>query len=633
MCGIAAMLGLNGMPAHQSVIQPMISSLVHRGPDDGAVYKSGSVGLGFRRLAILDLSPAAHQPMVSEDGKLVLIFNGEIFNYLELRGELETRGHRFKSSGDTEVLLHAYREWGSECLHKLNGMWAFIVYDSERQLLFGSRDRFGIKPLYFHRNRDCILFGSEIKAILASGLCRNAPNWKVIAEWLVRGRLNESNETFYEGIEQLPSGTAFEIGSDGRMRTWRYWIPGEVASLGSDDPVRLFADLFEDSVRLHMRSDVPVGVCLSGGLDSTSIICSVARLREGSTQPLLAFWYNAEEFDETLYVADTITQTHARLIQLQTDPLRLWNAVSRVLFFHDEPVHSMAAVVGFELMGLAAANGVKVILNGQGSDETLAGYPSYFRDYWYTILKNGNFRETWREIRKYSAAHGGNSAACFLNLLQHLLKVELRRVHAYQRVRCWNDQRFVRHQQWFTTELSDYLPLNEPNYSDWTLEGILRSSVERGPLPLYLRVEDRNSMAHSVEARLPFLDYRLVSLVFSMSAPWKMRGPWNKYVLRQAMRERIPESVRSRVSKMGFPVPAKTWFSGALYERVQDLIGSREVRERGIYNMNEVQRDVELHRKGEIDVSVKLFNLVQNELWSNLSKGYSENKSTTEPLA
>lgn len=627
MCGLSGMIGLNGRATDEAVVQRMTASLVHRGPDDDALYISGSVGLGFRRLAILDLSPAAHQPMVSEDGKQVLVFNGEIFNYVELRRELQTLGHAFKSSGDTEVLLHAYREWGSGCLQKLNGMWAFVIYDRNRNLLFGSRDRFGIKPLYLHRNRDYVLFGSEIKSILASGLYHHAPNWKIVAEFLLQGRLDERNESFYEGIEQLPPGAAFELGLDGEMRTWRYWSLAELSPGHSDDPVRLFADLFEDAVQLHMRSDVPVGVCLSGGLDSTSIICSVARLRNGSQQPLLAFCYNAKEFDESAYVADTIRQTQAQLKQLQTDPLQLWNSLDRVLYFQDEPVHSMTALVGFELMGLAARNGVKVILNGQGADETVGGYPSYFKDYWYTLLQNGAVRETWQEIGNYQSAHGGSSRALFLATLQRLFKGALSRARIYRGVARWKHQREIRQQSWFTTALSEQVTIDS-DHTDWTLDAVLKRSVEETPLPLYLRVEDRNSMAHSVEARLPFLDYRLVSAVFTMATNWKLRGPWNKYVLREAMRQRIPESVRSRIDKMGFPVPARSWFSGSLYERVQDLIGSREVHERGIYNMDVVRRDLALHREGKVDVTSKLFNLVQMELWSKLGKSHSAGVST-----
>ncbi|OFW03061.1 MAG: asparagine synthase (glutamine-hydrolyzing), partial [Acidobacteria bacterium RIFCSPLOWO2_12_FULL_59_11] len=355
MCGIAVVLGLNGLQADRAVVERMTTSMQHRGPDGSGTYIAGPVGLGFRRLSILDLSETANQPMASEDGQVVLVFNGEIFNYVELRRELETLGHRFKSTGDTEVLLHAYRQWGRDCLDRLNGMWAFVIHDVRRGILFGSRDRFGKKPLYIHRTKDCLLLTSEIKGILSSGLYCQAPNWRVISEYLVRSRLDEGVESFYAGIEQVPAGTAFEVDLKGQSRNWRYWCLPDASADDIQDPVPQFAELFEDSVRLRMRSDVPVGVCLSGGLDSTAIICAMARHWGGSEQPLHAFAYYAPEFDESSYIADTISMTHAHLNRLETDPLHAWRTLGKVLSFHDEPVHAMSAVIGFELMALAAS--------------------------------------------------------------------------------------------------------------------------------------------------------------------------------------------------------------------------------------------------------------------------------------
>ena len=614
------MLGLNETHADKAVVERMTASMWHRGPDGEGIYIAGPVGLGFRRLSILDLSHAADQPMASEDGQLILVFNGEIFNYVELRRELENLGHQFKSTGDTEVLLHSYREWGRECLEKFNGMWAFVIYDLRRGLLFGSRDRFGVKPLYFYRGKNCVLFASEIKAFLHSGICRTGTNWKVVSAYLLRHCLDESTESFYEGIEQISPGTAFEIDPKGELKTWRYWSLPEVSAEEVADPARQFADLFEDSVRLRMRSDVPVGVCLSGGLDSTAIICAMARQWKGSVQPLHAFAYYAAEFDESSYIADTIKMTQAHLNRLDSDPLQAWSALDKVLSFHDEPVHAMSAVIGFELMGLAASKGVKVILNGHGADEVIGGYSSYFGDYWYTLLKKGDLRDAWNEIGKFASFHGGSQVKLFLSVVRHLVKVTLRQADTYQRLARWKKHRDARRDPWFTMELSEHVNIDGRQITDLTLDAILRQSVERSPLPLYLRLEDRNSMAHSVESRLPFLDYRLVSLVFKSAAQWKMRGPWNKYLLREAMRQRIPESVRTRVDKMGFPVPQGKWISGAWYNLLQELLESQDMRERGIYNMAEIRRDLALHRQGKMDVSAKLFSVVQLELWSRQQK-------------
>jgi asparagine synthase (glutamine-hydrolysing) len=616
MCGIAVMLGLNGAPADGAVVERMTASMSHRGPDGEGTYIKGSVGLGFRRLSILDLSHAADQPMFSDDGQLILVFNGEIYNYVELRRELQVLGHRFKSTGDTEVLLHSYREWGPQCVDKFNGMWAFVIHDLRRGLLFGSRDRFGVKPLYVYRDKNCVLLASEIKAFLGSGACRTSPNWGIVGAYLLQQRLDDSADTFYAGVEQVAPGTAFELNLKGELKTWRYWSLPEASVEGAQDPARPFAELFEDSVRLRMRSDVPVGVCLSGGLDSTAVICAMARHWQGSAQPLHAFAYHTAEFDESRYIADTISTTHAHLNRLEADPVHAWNTLAKVLSFHDEPVHAMSAIIAFELMALAASKGVKVVLNGHGADEVIGGYSSYFEDYWYTLLKQGELRDLRNEIGSFTSFHGGSSARLLFGVVRRLLKASLGRTAAYRNLAQWKRRRHARRHPWFTADISEQAALDRLQPGDWTLDESLRHSVERAPLPLYLRLEDRNSMAHSVESRLPFLDYRLVSLVFTSAMRWKMRGPWNKFLLREAMRDRIPESVRTRVDKWGFPVPQGKWMSGAWYKLLQEFLDSREMRERGIYNLPEIRRDLELHRQGTVDVSGRLFSLVQIELWS-----------------
>lgn len=625
MCGIAAMVGLGGRPADPAAIERMMSSLVHRGPDGEGIHILGSVGLGFRRLAILDPSPAAHQPMVSQDGRHSLVFNGEIFNYIELRDELRSLGYTFTSSGDTEVLLHAYRHWGAECLPRLNGMWAFLIYDRERRTVFGSRDRFGIKPLYFYHSEQYVLFASEIKAIRISDLYACEVNWHIAARFLLESRLDEGYESFYAGISQVPPGTAFELDLEGRLRQWRYWSMEQISHIEVTNPVEAFREVFDDSVRLRMRSDVPVGVCLSGGLDSSSIACAAARLKSSSKsqadEPLRAFSFMSPEYDESAFIEDTVRQAHAQLNRLETDPLQLWNTISRVLWFHDEPVHSMTALVGFELMRLAASKGIRVVLNGQGADETLAGYFIFFPEYWETLLGMGKVTEAWRQTRSYAATHGANQWNLLLSASVRMLCRKLHHIGPYHDLARWRHHRRIRNNPWYTRELSRSLQPEELDGMDGSLDAVLRQAVGNFPLPLYLRIEDRNSMAHSVEARLPFLDYRLVSLIFNLPAQWKLRGPWNKFLLREAMRSQIPESVRTRSDKMGFPVPAKHWFTDVLYEPMRDILTSQKVKDRGIYNVGAIVTDLEKHRKGTINVAGKLFHVAQFELWARMLNG------------
>jgi asparagine synthase (glutamine-hydrolysing) len=624
MCGFAGMVGFDGLPADKQAVDRMTAALVHRGPDDGGLYMSGSIGFGFRRLSILDLTPAAHQPMVSEDGQLILVFNGAIYNYVELRRELQSLGHTFRSTGDTEVLLHAYRQWGPDCLQKLNGMWAFLIYDRQRCCVFGSRDRFGVKPLFYYRSNRHVLFASEIKGIRASGLYQGEVNWKIASNFLLQGQLNDGEERFFTGIHQLPPGTAFELDIEGNWKQWRFWSLSTIPSIDCRNPALALGDLFEDSVRLRMRSDQPVGVTLSGGLDSTSIICMLAKLKSESEHErvtaLQAFCFMAEEFDESAYISDTLIQTQATLHRLQVGPLELWDKMEKVLWFHDEPVHSLNAFVGFELMMLAAKNGIRVVLCGQGADEVMAGYSSYFPDYWEMLIRQGRIGDAWNEIQLYAARHVGSARNYFLAALGKVGLTTLHHLPAYHSLSVWKNQRKYRHNRWFSEELCRHYENEVPEYLDLSLNNVQMRSVENAPLPLYLRIEDRNSMAHSVETRLPFLDYRLVSLVFNMASEWKLRGPWNKFVLREAMRQRIPESVRTRVDKMGFPVPDQKWFAQDLYGPMQDLLASQAVRERGIYNVRTISDDLQRHRGGHIDVARRLFNVAQFETLTNLIK-------------
>lgn len=625
MCGFAGIINFDGMPVQAKSLDRMGTSLIHRGPDDSGLYLGGAVGLVFRRLSILDLSPAAHQPMELHGGRYVMVFNGEIYNYVELRQELEGRGCVFRSSGDSEVLLQAYAMWGSECLAKLNGMWAFLIYDKQRGVMFGARDRFGVKPLYRYRSSRGVCLASEIKAIRASGVYEGSINWSVASKFLIQGRLDDDEQTFYAGVEHVPPGTAFEISLDGSWKQWSYWSTATIPTIEVRNPAEAFRDLFEDAVRLRMRSDVPVGVCLSGGLDSTSILCAMARSRTGisaaEAKSLLAFCYMPDEYDEKRYISDTLAQTGAVLKVLQADPYGLWDRLPRFLRFQDEPVHSMTALIGYELMRLAATNGVKVVLNGQGADETAAGYFSYFQDYWRTLVMDGRMAKAWKEIGDHTAVHGGSPLGAAGVAFKQACQWQLFKLSAYRSYVSRKRMSIHQAHPWFKRDLSSRLGGDDFMGMDGRLETALKQSVEHSPLPIYLRVEDRNSMAHSVEARLPFMDYRLVSLLFNLPADWKLRGPWNKYVLREAMRERIPESVRSRVDKMGFPTPVNKWLAGDLFKPLKDILSSQEARERGIYDSTEVLRDLERHARGTIDVSGRLFNVAQFELWAGNLKG------------
>ena len=613
------MLALNGGAPDPFRLARMTALLRHRGPDDDDVLIDGPVGFGFRRLSILDLSPAGHQPMRTPDGLATVVYNGEIYNFVELRAELAALGYRFRSSGDTEVLLNAYRAWGPACVERLNGMFAFVIHDRVRGCLFGARDRFGIKPLYRWQTRDVAIFASEIKAIRASGLYTTRVNERTVASFLAESRLDETDQTFYENVVQVPSAHAFEIDYAGRYREWRYWSIPSDRDAAPGNPAEAFAELFEDAVRVHMRSDVPVAVHLSGGLDSTSIACASARVRAGANAsgPLAAFCYEDPRFDERRYVDATLAQTHAEAVRLAASPQALWDSLPQALWHHDEPVHSMTALVGYRLMELTAQRGIKVILNGQGADETLGGYPSYFRDYWHTLLAGGAVRNAWGEIRRHHSVHGCSPGGRAVDLVRYAVQNALQRAAPYRAMsrRRWRQR--VQAQAWLADDVRAAVPYEAAQPAG--LDGALRHSVAVGPLPIYLRVEDRNASAHSVEARVPFLDHRLVSLAFSLPPQWRMRGPWNKFVLREAMKGRIPEIVRVRPDKMGFPTAAARWFRSELQEPLRALLHDASFRSLGWFRHERLLAMFEEHRAGAADHSEALFKAAQLHHWhSNL---------------
>ena len=626
MCGFAGVVGFDGAPIDPGVLHRMGGMLTHRGPDDMGIYAAPGIGFVFRRLSILDVSACGHQPMVSEDGRYVIVFNGEIYNFLELRKELESLGWRFTSTGDTEVLLASYRQWGTDCVSKFNGMWAFLIHDVPRGVIVGSRDRLGVKPLYRYRTGTHVFFASEIKAIRASGAYSGGLRTDRAAEFLLVGRADETPDyvaTFHEHIEQVPPGTVFEMSMDGRGREWRFWsIPTEERDQG-DTPPTEFSRLFSDAVRLRLRSDVPVGVSMSGGLDSTSVMCVMADAlahagADVRRQPVRAFCYLSPDFDESKYISATLKQTGAELHPVDVDPLRMWNGLSAFVWHHDEPVHSMTAMVGYEVYRTAAAAGVKVVLGGQGADETAAGDPSYFPFVWRELAVTGAWRQLRSDIAEYARAHGEAESRLLKQALVGLLGTVLRRASAYRKLAGARTAQRLRSHPWYTGDIKAQALVDSTAPASWHLRDVLQWSVERTPLPLYLRVEDRNSMAHSVEARLPFMDYRLVEFLFSLPSYWKLRGALNKYVLREGMRGVIPDLVRERVDKMGFPTSAQKWFAGPLYEPMRDLLASRRTRERGFYDVARIERDLEKHAAGEIDVSSGLFNVAQMETLAEL---------------
>ena len=616
MCGFVAIIGESDSVQRVNRVRKMLSAIAHRGPDDDGLLDTSFSTFGFRRLAILDLSPSGHQPMSSQCGRYSIVFNGEIYNYLELRTELERLGHTFVSRSDTEVLLQAYLHWGETCLTKLNGMWAFLIIDRLTNRIFGSRDRFGIKPLYWYRTTDGVLLvASEVKAIQASGLYHFEPNLTACADYLIDNQLDHQTQSFFQNIYSVGAAQSFVVSADARVHARTYWNFDPFDGARTADPVQTFAQLFESAIELQMRSDVPLGVHLSGGLDSSSIACELTRVgsRLGADGPIVSFSFMDAQFDETEYIKAVLKQTGARHNILHTDAALVMRDLPLTLQAQDEPIHSLTPVIGYQLMKLTADHGIRVVLNGQGADETLGGYGSFFRDAWMTELSK-SIPAAWREVQRYAHALGLKGEVLFLNLLKHAAQSTLRRLEPYRKI---SDQRFrseQRRQAWLSPHLIGYAS-GRRGYQAPDLQSQLKQSVTESPLPLYLRTEDRNSMAHSIESRVPFLDHRLVELAFSLGRQWKLDAGLNKVILREAMRGRIPDVVQSRKDKMGFPSPLVRWLRGELQNPMRELIIEHQALTEPFFSSKQVLSMLDQHRDGVSGLEGKIFRAATLGIW------------------
>lgn len=633
MCGIAGQISFDRPPHAEPA---MLEAIAHRGPDDHGIYHDDTAFLGFRRLAIVDLSPAGHQPMCNEDRTIWLVFNGEIYNYRDLTAELRGHGHRFRSQTDSETIIHAYEQWGTACLQRFNGMFAFVLWDARRRRCLCARDRFGVKPLYYARSGSGLIFASEIKAILRHPCApRRAANTARIFDFLAAGLTDHSEETCFAGILQVPAAHYLLASPDG-IGAHRYWdLP--------DDPHfapvpvsraqrRTWAEecraLLEDSVRLRLHADVPVGTCLSGGLDSSSIVCLANRLlfagaeplpwhRRGGRQKTFSACYDDQRHDERRYIEMVLAATGAQANY--TYPGRdsaLESIIPRVVWHQDEPFGSTSILAQWHVMEAARRQGVTVLLDGQGADELLAGYHGYFGAALADDVLSGHAAQLARDVlcfRRYHAPSWGSIARSTANALLPPGSAERRRLRALvpsiRHPTGWLDPDFARHHA---------LTLLWPERQAGRLGTLLYTQATRTSLPALLRYEDRNSMAFSIEARTPFLDYRLAEFLFRLPNAAHLQHGITKVVLRDAMRGILPEPVRSRLDKKGFSTPEDVWFRTSLRDWALEILRSPSLAARGWINQCEVLRIFERHLAGQANESVFIWRIVNVELWARL---------------
>jgi asparagine synthase (glutamine-hydrolysing) len=618
----------------------MAQCLDHRGPDGAGSYAGDGAALGFRRLAIIDLRDVGNQPFASPDGRLQLVFNGEIYNYRELRAELEGRGHRFRTATDTEVLLAAYTEWGTGCLDRLVGMWAFAIWDTVEQRLFAARDRFGIKPFYYRWDAGRLVFASEPKAFAADPQSRLSPNKRAIAEYLTQSYLDHTADTFFDGIQRLEPAHALTVDRDG-LRRWRYWTL-EPKEPPRGDPAEAVREAFLDSIRLHLRSDVPVGSCLSGGIDSSAVVGAVAHLLKtdrdeaaavGPRQRTFTAYFDDAGFDERPFAELVVAQTEAEPHWITFDDRQVVDDLPRIVAGQDEPFGSTSMVAQWYVMRAAAEAGLKVMLDGQGGDEVFGGYRAFVGARLADLLAHGNVRALGSELRAFRDVHSPMALATAL--ARPFAPEGLTRA---VRSRARGSADLLQHRGLRARGSADLLhpdlrggqPQTGANGSPFR-ERLRRHQqlvLQHRGLPELLRYEDRNSMAHSLEARVPFLDHRLVELAFSLPGGELIRNGRTKDVLRRALGDLLPPAVRERRDKLGFVTPEKRWFRGALGALAEEVFASREFADRGFADAAAVRARLARHRSGRIDAGMELWRALNLELWA---RTYFDGAGTRRP--
>jgi len=614
MCGIAGIVHFDGAPADPEAARAMARCLAHRGPDQEGVYASGNVALSFRRLSIIDLSDKASQPMASADRTRWLVFNGEIYNYVELMSELQSRGRTFRSRSDTEVILHAYEESGLECTTRFNGMWAFALWDARERRLILSRDRLGKKPLYYSFDGKTLLFASEVKALLCIRPDLAGPAPDQLTGFLVSGETDVRPETFFRNVVQVPPAHTVVFEADGSARLQAYWRapePAEVAPISRDRALSTFRELFYDSVRLRLRSDVPVGTALSGGLDSSSIVAVESELLKGAPVHTFSSIFAQPELSEERYIS-AVNAAFPTVPHRITPSSDLEEVLPRVLWHQEVPLVGPGIYSQWCVMELARGK-VKVLLDGQGGDELLGGYFYYYPEYMADLLRNavwppdlGRFLLTLSRIIRWSSP--GRAA-------RHL-KEAIRRVAGHPLPYSFSGS----FREYLNPDLAGALvqpakPVGSSHES--FLAAALHWDTTRRSLPRLLHYEDRNSMAHGIEARAPFLDYRLVEFCLRLPPSLRIEMGVTKTLLRRAMGDRLPEIVRNRRDKKGFSEPVGEWMRGKGYPATADLLLSERARSRGIIRRDRIERALAEHRAG-INRTVPLYRALTLELWFRL---------------
>ncbi len=622
MCGIGGIYHLDAeRPVEPERLAAMSRCLAHRGPDDDGVHLDRNVGLAHRRLSIIDLSPAGHQPMSEESGRYWIVYNGEIYNYLELRQQLMARGCRFRSHTDTEVILRLYEADGPDCLRRLNGMFAFAIWDARERTLFAARDRFGIKPFYYALPGRTFLFASEIKGLLASGLLPACMNGVGLADYLSFQTCLE-DRTLFQGVAKLEPGQALRLSADGTLQKWRYWEPDFTPDTDHTEAYfeHQLLRLLEDAVRLQLRADVPVGAHLSGGLDSSTVVCLAASLLGTPLKTFTGAFREGPQFDETRYaraVSEHAGTDHHEVFITADDFVE---SMPRLVYAMDEPAAGPGLFPQYFVSRLAAPH-VKVVLGGQGGDEIFGGYTRYLIAYLEACLKGGI--DGTQDDRPYvvtfeSILPNLGQLRGYEPLLRHFWREGLFEPADRRYLRLIDRSEGLRellHPD--ALALDGYQP--DETFRALFSEGDCHSLINqmtrfdlRALLPALLHVEDRTSMAVSLESRVPLLDHRIVELVAAMPPMVKFKGGRSKHVFREVVQHLIPPLIRDRTDKMGFPVPLDEWYrQGVVRDFVRDTLLGPRARARGLFQVERIAPLLEAEQR----YGRRIWGLLSLELW------------------
>jgi asparagine synthase (glutamine-hydrolysing) len=625
MCGIngIAFSSRSGQMVSPPVLKRMRDVITHRGPDDEGIFVDGRIGLGHRRLSIVDVA-SGHQPMTNADGSLHITYNGEIYNHADYREPLIARGYVYKTHCDTETILHLYAEYGDDCVHHLRGMFAFAIWDRNKRELFIARDRLGVKPLYYVRTQDgSLYFASEIKALLEARAVKPELNFRAFSDYLAN-HATSGEETLFVGVKRLLPGHTLRW-RDGEIKIRKYWdvsfAKQAQASRSDQDYIAEWSELFKQSVELRLMADVPLGMFLSGGIDSSAIAAVMSTLVDTPVKTFSVAFAEREanELEYARLVAQTFKTDHHEIV---ISPAQFWAKLPDLIWHEDEPLAHPSSVALYFVSHLASQH-VKVVLTGEGSDELMAGYARYRKtilnlalgEHYHRLVPSG-VRDL---VRKQFASMTGSKlrlklGRTFLNLAPDIESIYFDNFAVFSRS--------LQHQL-LTPKTTERMGAIDPyagvrdvlTHTDAQslLDRLLYADIKTYLHELLMK-QDQMSMAASVESRVPFLDHKLVEFTSSLPERLKLRRWTTKYVLRQSMKNVLPAAILDR-PKMGFPVPLGKWFRGA-YAPVLDeyVLGSRAI-ERGIFKAEVVRSLVEQHRRGEANHSERLWSLVNLEMW------------------